>query len=88
MLSQNEKQFSTTVLPQSKTLFFIGKIINVFRYARVELLIAFGNIAFIWVVTGALLFEACKRVKNLDSFEVQGRPIVIMASLAIVFNLM
>ena len=59
-----------------------------YGYARIELIIAFGNVAFIWVVTAALLFEAVKRVQDLKSFEVEGKPMVIMASLAIVFNLM
>ena len=59
-----------------------------FGYGRVELLVAFGNVAFIWVVTAALVWEAGKRVRDLNSFEVQGKPMVIMASLAICFNLM
>ena len=59
-----------------------------YGYARIELIIAFGNVAFIWVVTAALLFEAVKRVQDLKGFEVEGKPMVIMASLAIVFNLM
>ena len=59
-----------------------------FGYGRVELLVAFGNVAFIWVVTGALVWEAGKRIKDLNSFEVQSTPMVIMAMFAICFNLM
>ena len=92
--------FALSLIALRVTMWPKNKSYN-FGYGRVELIIAFGNVAFIWVVTGgntnyssphntfpALLFEAGKRIQDLSSFEVQGKPMLIMACLAICFNLM
>ena len=57
-----------------------------YGFLRVEIIVALFNVAFIWIVTGVLVNEAVKRVQNPQ--EIKGDLMLLLASAAVVFNLM
>ena len=57
-----------------------------YGFLRVEIIVALFNVAFIWIVTGVLVNEAIKRVQKPQ--EIKGDLMLLLASAAVVFNLM
>jgi zinc transporter 2 len=58
-----------------------------FGYSRIEIIIAIFNVLFIWILTGALVAEAVNRIKYPDEFELDGKIMLIVSSLAVFFNM-
>jgi len=58
-----------------------------FGYYRAEALGALATLIIIWYVTGILVYLAIKRIHDVD-FEIHSQAMVIVASCAVVFNIM
>ncbi|CBY35690.1 unnamed protein product [Oikopleura dioica] len=58
-----------------------------FGYSRLEVIIAVVNVIFIWALTAALVVEAIARVRQPDEFELNGKIMLFVSSLAVLFNL-
>ena len=54
---------------------------------RAEVLGALITVMIIWFVTGVLLFLACHRLTKGD-FEVEPNPMIVVASCAVIFNIL
>lgn len=58
-----------------------------FGYSRIEIIVAIFNVLFIWILTGALVKEAVDRIREPDEFELDGKVMLIVSSLAVFFNM-
>ena len=58
-----------------------------FGFSRIEIIVAIFNVVFIWILTGALVKEAVDRIRQPDEFELDGKIMLIVSSLAVFFNL-
>ena len=58
-----------------------------FGYSRIEIIVAIFNVLFIWILTGALVKEAIDRIREPDEYELDGKVMLIVSSLAVFFNM-
>ena len=58
-----------------------------FGYSRIEIIVAIFNVLFIWILTGALVKEAIDRIRMPDEYELDGKVMLIVSSLAVFFNM-
>ena len=66
---------------------FLRNGFKILDFSVSEIIGALISVVAIWVVTGVLVYEAAKRVINRD-YEVDGKVMLITASIAVGFNIM